>query len=341
MPSRAQVLRAGALALAALACACDDPPPPAPAAPYAPYAPPRSIYDPPAPYLPDLPAIEETACPLPGPPPAHVLLLTFTALRLDDRDLDLAALPAALADVPELALAIDPDLPYQKVLPVLTALPPDLRLFVALRIRRDPPVRHLPISARYGPGPARTAPLPPRSYAVHLADPPPAAPSLDPLATPFDLPANAAGVRVSADPTIPWSRVTAALAASCTGATLVDPPAPRPSGPLDLPPAVRSATARVAGADAPTAVQGMLDVHVRTDVPRCYARLLLRDPRARGVVDLSLTLTPDGTVTAATIDRSTLPDPDIATCLANTALRWNFGRSAAPADTTVALSFAR
>lgn len=335
MIPRAPVLRDSTLALAALAGACADPPAPAPAAPY---APPRSVYDPPAPYLPDLPRIE-TTCPL-APRPAHVLLATGTELRLDDVALAPAAAPAALAGLDELALAFDPDLPYARLHPLLAALPPTIRLSLAVRVDPDPDIRHLPISApQYGPRPARTTPLPPRTHAVHLEQPDPRIPSQDPLADPLGPLAPAAGVLVSATPAVPWARVAEALTRACTDATLIDPPPPRPPGPVDLPVALRPGVATVAGAPAPPAVQSMLAARL-PDARRCFARLLLADPRARGRVDVSFTLAPDGAVTDARIGRVTLPDPDIATCLANAALRWTFARDAVPAATVVDLSFA-
>ena len=46
-----------------------------------------------------------------------------------------------------------------------------------------------------------------------------------------------------------------------------------------------------------------------------------------------------GTVPAVRIDKSTVPDPDVATCLANLALRWTFPKPAGGADVIISYPF--
>lgn len=323
------VLRASRTARAALTlllAACDPEPQPLPLAP-APYNPPRSVYAPDPAFLPDLPNLDASICPFPDRP-AHRLVLNNAGVVLDDVPItDPTTLPAALADLGELSLLIDPDLPYAKIRPHLAALPPNLRLWIGVRVHRSTEIRHLSIAPpQFGVRPPRTTPLPPRTYAIHLTSQPQDSPPIDPLA-PQIVPGELTGVFVSATPGVLWSRIAADLARACDGATLIDPSTDPPyHDGVKLPKSVTAPKPKINGQVHPQALDRLLHIHLGNPARFCFHRMLTLTPRARGRVDLTLTIDSFGLVYAVKIDRSTLPDPDVATCLANHALRWTFPR---------------
>lgn len=329
------------LLLLALA-ACD--PPPAPADPVVHPPPPRHTFDPPPPYLPELPVLPAAnTCPL-ADRPAHVLTLTAAGLALDDAPLaDATVLPAALADVHALSLAIDPDTLYSSVRLVLAALPahPDLRLWIGVRPEFDrATIRHFPISRPQLGAPApRTAPLPPFSYAVHLDHLGLQARPSDPLAYPLHTAITVNHLRVSAAHQIPWRSVAAALTGACDGAVLIDPPRGPPLSRIKVPTSLTNPKVTAEGALTADHIAKIARVHMHSDAYVCLNRLVTTNPRARGRVDVTFTIASSGKVPAATIDRSTLPDPDAATCLANAVTRWSFHKPADGRDVTAHITF--
>lgn len=329
-PARGPVLRDSRNALpliALLLAACDPEPLPLPLPP-APYDPPRSVYAPDPAFLPDLPNLESSRCELPDRP-AHRLVVNTGGLVLDDVVVpDQASLPAALADLGELSLLIDPDLPYAKVRPHLAALPPNLRLWIGVRVHRSTEIRHLGIAPpQFGARPPRTSPLPPGTHAFHLAGRPPDPRPIDPLAAHI-VAGKVTGVLVSATPDVLWSSIAAELARVCDGATLIDPTTAPPYHEIKLPKSVTAPKPRITGQPHPEALERLIHIHLGDEARYCYHRMLALSPRARGRIDLTITIDGAGRVPDVKIDRSTVPDPDVATCLANHALRWAFPKPA-------------
>lgn len=62
----------------------------------------------------------------------------------------------------------------------------------------------------------------------------------------------------------------------------------------------------------------------QTFLYRCYAQHLRLNPDARGRIDTSITIEPDGTVSTARVVRSTLPDPTLQQCVVTTLQRARF-----------------
>lgn len=326
MAPPAPVLRDSRPALALLAlllAACDPEPQPLTLAP-APYNPPRSVYAPDPAFLPDLPRLESSTCPFPASP-AHRLVVNSAGSVLDGVVItDPASLPAALADLGELSLLIDPDLPYAKVRPLLAALPANLRLWVGVRVQRSTEIRHLAIAApQFGARAPRTTPLPPGTHAIHLTGRPPYPPPIDPLA-PQIVAGRVTGVLVSATPEVLWSSIAAELARVCDGATLIDPSTDPPYHEIKLPRSVTAPTPKFTGQIYEKAALQLIHIHLGNEARYCYHRMLVANPRARGRIDLTFVIDGAGRVPDVKIDGSTVPDPDVATCLANRALLWSF-----------------
>ncbi len=62
----------------------------------------------------------------------------------------------------------------------------------------------------------------------------------------------------------------------------------------------------------------------KTFLNRCYAQHLRLNPEARGRIDTSLTIEPDGTISAARVIGSTIPDPVLQQCVVSTLQRARF-----------------
>jgi len=72
----------------------------------------------------------------------------------------------------------------------------------------------------------------------------------------------------------------------------------------------------------------------RAQLARCYTRVVEYRGGPEGTVVLHVTITPDGTVTRASVDGD-LEDLRITECLATEVRRWKFP----PSDTTVVVSY--
>jgi TonB family protein len=57
---------------------------------------------------------------------------------------------------------------------------------------------------------------------------------------------------------------------------------------------------------------------------RCYAQHLRLNPDARGRIDTSITIEPDGTVSSCRVIGSTIPDPTLQQCVVSTLARARF-----------------
>ncbi|MCC6278405.1 MAG: AgmX/PglI C-terminal domain-containing protein [Oligoflexia bacterium] len=62
----------------------------------------------------------------------------------------------------------------------------------------------------------------------------------------------------------------------------------------------------------------------RTFLNRCYAQHLRLNPDARGRIDTSLTIEPDGSISTARVIGSTIADPSLQQCVVTTLLRTRF-----------------
>ena len=62
----------------------------------------------------------------------------------------------------------------------------------------------------------------------------------------------------------------------------------------------------------------------RTFLNRCYAQRLRLNPDARGRIDTSLTIEPDGSISTARVIGSTISDPALQQCVVSTLQRARF-----------------
>ena len=257
--------------------------------------------------------------------PARTLAITAAGSALDGAPIATPeALRAALATTdraPSLGLTIDGDVPFAALRPTLAVLadlaakPPGLRLTYTVFTTDDPDPIDLPLATpRLGPDPA------------------------DPLASasptgllgartitltgdvPDDTSTGSIGVplQVAPDDTTRWQAITAALARSCTGATLIARPTGTPSTPSEP-----SKGLIGGGTLDKDIIRRIVRAHIN-EVRYCYNQALARDPNAKGRVSVQFTIAGNGKVASATLQDSTLADSDAAQCIAGAVRRWTF-----------------
>jgi hypothetical protein len=334
----------GGLALTLLAGACEQEPPARELAEAEVAAPP--VVTRPAAAQVEVPRIRESDCEF-TELPAHRLTVTTAGLALDDAPAS-AAVPALGSLEPrELTLVIDAGLPFKDVHPLLVSLSAvdGLRLWVGLHVGDDKQLRHLPIGApQLGVPPRELTTLPPHTYTLSLDDVAVRYNTADPLALPRGMEVAVDQVLVSATPRTRWGFVVRGLAHVCAGAVLIEAPIGRPvpedSGSAShlRVPTLRQAKATVTGGLEKDVVRRIVREHIN-ELRYCYNLSLARDPFARGRVTIAFTIGADGTVTAATVDESTVKEPELAPCMAGAVGRWTFPKPAGGQDVAVVYPF--
>jgi len=272
-----------------------------------------------------LPLITHNECPV-AERPAHRLTISADGVALDDTQLatfDPTIVARALTRR-ELTLDVHLLLDYGAVRPVLARLSEiaGLRLWISVHVGGRQ-VRHLPIDLpRYGA--PRPKILPPHDYTRHIVDELGPDDRSDPLALPeFDeVSIELDNLFVSAVDRVSWQAVTEALADTCGGSVLVDPPT------CEALPRISLTATDATVTDGLDADQVDRETYPDNRLHLCFRRARHRGLLVRGRVGLSFTVDGRGRVTGAVLDPPTPRDPELEQCV-DVATQWPL---TAPAD---------
>jgi hypothetical protein len=88
-------------------------------------------------------------------------------------------------------------------------------------------------------------------------------------------------------------------------------------------PTVRQAKPEVVGALDSNQIRRTVRTHL-LELRRCYDKVLVRDPNAKGRITIALEIDGKGKVPAATVQESTMKDPTAGDCIAAAVAGWKF-----------------
>jgi pSer/pThr/pTyr-binding forkhead associated (FHA) protein len=103
-------------------------------------------------------------------------------------------------------------------------------------------------------------------------------------------------------------------------------------------PRVRVAKAQVKGALDKDIIRRIVRAHIN-EVRYCYNQGLTKNPNLEGRVKVQFTIGPTGTVPVAVVSEKTIPDNNVAQCIAKAVKRWKFPRPQAGGNVVVTYPF--